>query len=61
MEIKGLCGTCVYVTTCVFVKDSPVWQCEEFSDVGRRSEKPAGLKRDKREKVVCREAATESE
>ena len=32
MEIKGLCSTCVELKTCIFVKEPPVWQCEEFSN-----------------------------
>lgn len=32
MEKKGLCGTCIQVKSCIFTKNSPVWQCEEFSD-----------------------------
>lgn len=31
MESKGLCGTCVELKACVFAKEPPVWQCEEFS------------------------------
>jgi hypothetical protein len=32
MEKKGLCTTCVEFKTCIFTKDLPVWQCEEFSN-----------------------------
>lgn len=31
METKGLCRTCVQAKSCIFLKDPPVWQCEEFS------------------------------
>ncbi len=31
MKDKGLCATCVQVETCIFIKDPPVLQCEEFS------------------------------
>jgi hypothetical protein len=30
--MKGLCITCVHKKTCIFKKDPPVLQCEEFSD-----------------------------
>jgi len=32
MEKKGLCTTCVEFSACVFTKEPPVWQCEEFSN-----------------------------
>lgn len=32
MNRKGLCSTCVQVVTCIFSKEPPVWQCEEFSN-----------------------------
>lgn len=57
MERKGLCGTCVQVKTCIFLKDPPVWQCEEFSN---GSDAPVRLKV-KTKRVVSREVATESE
>lgn len=32
MEKKGLCRTCIHFETCIFLKDPPVLQCEEFSN-----------------------------
>ncbi len=32
MEKKGLCTTCVHFATCIFTKEPPVLQCEEFSN-----------------------------
>jgi len=32
MERKGLCTNCVEFKTCIFTKDPPVWQCEEFAN-----------------------------
>jgi len=29
---KGLCSTCVNDSTCCFVRNPVVWQCEEFSE-----------------------------
>ena len=26
----GLCSSCKYLKTCIFSKDPPIWQCEEF-------------------------------
>ncbi len=31
MEKKGLCGTCMHVKACIFLKIPPIWECEEFS------------------------------
>ena len=58
MERKGLCGTCVQVETCIFIKDSPVWFCEEFSNGNNM---PTNFKPAKIKRVVSREVATESE
>jgi len=58
MERKGLCSTCVQVQTCIFIKDPPVWQCEEFSN---SNNVPTKFKQVKTKKVVSREVATESE
>jgi len=58
MERKGLCSTCTYVETCSFIKDPPVWQCEEFSSDNNLS---ARFKQAKTKRVVSREVATESE
>ena len=56
MEKKGLCGTCVQVETCIFIKEPPVWLCEEFSD----GNVPAKFMQGKLKRVV-RESATDSE
>lgn len=32
MENRGLCVTCVHEKKCIFTKDPPILQCEEFSD-----------------------------
>ena len=58
MERKGLCSTCVQVGTCIFIKDPPVWQCEEFSN---GNNVPTSFKQTKTKKIVSREVATESE
>ncbi|MBU1124859.1 MAG: hypothetical protein KKC84_02445 [Candidatus Omnitrophica bacterium] len=58
MERKGLCSTCVEVQTCIFSKDPPVWQCEEFSDANHA---PTSFKQAKTKRAVSRAAATESE
>ncbi len=58
MERKGLCSTCVQVNTCIFIKDPPVLQCEEFSN---GSSVPTRFKQVKTKKIVSREVATESE
>ena len=39
MKRKGLCTTCVESKTCIFSKDLPVWQCEEFSNGNNASTK----------------------
>ncbi len=56
MDRTGLCSTCVEVKTCIFVKEPPVWQCEEFF-VGNHQ--PA-FRREKVKRVI-REEVTESE
>ncbi|MBI4972377.1 MAG: hypothetical protein HZC16_00990 [Candidatus Omnitrophica bacterium] len=58
MEKKGLCTTCVEFKTCIFSKEPPVWQCEEFSN---GNNVPASFKQIKTKRVVSREVATESE
>jgi hypothetical protein len=58
MERKGLCSTCVQVKSCIFIKDSPVLQCEEFSS---GNSVPTKFKKAKTKKFVSREVATESE
>ena len=58
MERKGLCSTCVEFETCNFIKNPPVWQCEEFSS---GSNVPKGFKQAKTKRVVSREVANESE
>jgi len=58
MEKKGLCNTCVQVATCIFLKDPPVWQCEEFS-IGNHV--PGSLKQVRAKRTASQEAATESE
>jgi hypothetical protein len=58
MERKGLCSTCVQVQTCIFIKDPPVWQCEEFSN---GNNVPTNFKKAKTKRIVSREVATESE
>jgi len=57
MERKGLCNTCVQVETCIFIKDPPVWQCEEFSN---GSSVPTRFRQTKVKRVI-REQVTESE
>jgi hypothetical protein len=58
MERKGLCSTCVHVETCIFIKDPPVLQCEEFSN---GNNVPTNFKKAKTKRFVSREVATESE
>lgn len=58
MERKGLCGTCVQVASCIFLKDPPVWQCEEFS-IGNNA--AASVKQAKTKQAASQEVATESE
>ncbi|MFH1201585.1 MAG: hypothetical protein V1674_01685 [Candidatus Omnitrophota bacterium] len=58
MERKGLCSTCVRVKACIFIKDAPVWLCEEFSN---GNHVPTSFKQAKTKRVVSREVATESE
>jgi hypothetical protein len=58
MEKKGLCTTCIEVKTCTFVKDAPIWQCEEFSSGIHTTAKRAQIKS---KRVVSCEVATESE
>jgi len=56
MEKKGLCSTCVQFDTCIYSKEPPVWQCEEFS-TGNHTLKSRQVKVER----VVREAVTESE
>jgi len=58
MERKGLCSTCVQVETCIFIKDPPVWKCEEFFS---GNNVPTSFKQAKTKRSVSREVATESE
>jgi len=58
MARKGLCSTCIQGETCIFLKDPPVWRCEEFSN---GNNVPTSFKKAKIKKVVFREVATESE
>jgi len=58
MERKGLCNTCIQVESCIFIKDPPVWQCEEFS-TGNKV--PTNFKKARTKKTVSGEVATESE
>jgi len=55
MEKKGLCSTCVNAGSCIFVKEPPVWSCEEFS-CGN-----SGPTRARQVKRTVREEVTESE
>lgn len=55
MKNKGLCSTCVHSATCIFVKEPPVWQCEEFSSGNSVPTRQIKVKR------VIREEVTESE
>ena len=57
MERKGLCISCMDIKTCIFSKDPPVWQCEEFSN---GNNVPAKFRQGKLKRVV-RESATDSE
>lgn len=58
MERKGLCSTCVQGETCIFIKNSTVWQCEEF-DSGNSV--PVKCRQAKTKSFVSAEVATESE
>ena len=58
MERKGLCSNCVQVETCIFIKDPPVWQCEEFYN---GNSVPVRCRQAKTKSFVSREVATESE
>lgn len=58
MEKKGLCRTCVHLATCIFVKDLPVWQCEEFSCSNHT---PTRFRQITKKRVISCEVATESE
>lgn len=58
MKIKGLCSTCVEVTSCTFKKEPVVLQCEEFSSGESSPVRPAQAKT---KKTVSCETATESE
>ena len=57
MQRKGLCATCIQFEKCIFSKEPPVWQCEEFSSGNNMPTRfrQAGGKR------VVREEVTESE
>ena len=55
---EGLCITCVNLTACIFSKEPPVWQCEEFSSVNHA---PKGINRVKVRRTFSREVAIESE
>jgi len=57
MEKKGLCATCVQSVTCIFLKEPPVWQCEEFSNGNHVSARG----RQEKVKQVVYEQVTESE
>jgi hypothetical protein len=57
VEKKGLCTTCVNLATCIFTKEPPVWQCEEFS---HGNNVPARFRQAKVKRVI-REEVTESE
>ncbi len=57
MEEKGLCSTCIELKTCIFLKEPPVWQCEEFSS-GNHA--PTRFKLATGERVI-HEEVTESE
>ena len=57
MKIKGLCTTCVELETCIFGKEPPVWQCEEFSN---GSHVAASRKQPRAEKaLLCEETTAE--
>lgn len=57
MENKGLCGTCNVDKTCVFPRQFPVLQCEEFTDY--TNSKHSVKARPK--KARCTEEITEEE
>lgn len=57
MEKKGLCCTCTELKACIFSKEPPVWQCEEFSDANHAPT----MHRQVKAKRVIREEATEAE
>jgi len=54
MENRGLCSTCAYAKTCIFVKDQfVIWQCEEFAEYagsGASKEQSAKIPIDKKNK-----------
>ena len=58
MEKKGLCTTCIHFEKCIFTKEPPVWQCEEFCS---GNNVPTNFKKAKTKKIVSCEVATESE
>ena len=58
MVKKGLCISCIDIKTCIFSKEPPVWQCEEFSN---GNNVPTNFKNAKTKRLVSREVATESE
>jgi hypothetical protein len=57
MEKKGLCVSCMDIKTCIFSKEPPVWQCEEFS---QGNNVPTRY-RSKRLRRTVRNVATEEE
>lgn len=57
MEKKGLCATCIHLGSCIYSKEQPVWQCEEFFS---SDSLPAKCNQVKVKRVV-REEITESE
>jgi hypothetical protein len=59
MQKGGLCSTCVQLQSCIFSKEPPILQCEEFFSGNNI---PRGSRQLKTKKVLSsREAATESE
>jgi len=58
MEKKGLCTTCVEFSACIFVKEPPVWQCEEFSSGGVTAE---NSRQTKAKKIISSRENTEAE
>ncbi len=56
MNHRGLCSTCVEVKACIFVKEPPVLECEEFFGGNHQPVfKQGNVKR------IIREEITESE
>ena len=47
---KGLCITCEHETNCVFSKNFPIWQCEEFIEANFKPAKKKKMKKMRQKK-----------